>query len=750
MQKPYTVLLPLLVSLLYFSQILATSTAVMPVATISGNTLLCEGSTQLTAGGGVSFLWSTDETSATISVVDPGVYSVTVTDQEGLSDSTSVTVTVDDEAPVFEFCPSSQVIRANFGESEVSAFWLDPIANDNCSIATLSSDRNSGDLFPLGLTSVEYTATDPTGNSSICEFTIEVIETDELTFYVDTTDFIFNDSTATVYIKTLAFTDIVGFSFTIKLPEGIDNPFQFAVQNALLPPSNGTAGFSLTEIDAQTLVVAYNHPDLTPISLDDGATVITLTLNLPGEIDDCFFIDLNDAAIGVEAIAFSPDPIIIFPTVIGGEICVPRPIEINGRVFRADADNTPVGMAEVSLYNDLFELNEIDITDAAGRYGFTNVARRLDYILRPTRDINPRNGVSVVDLILIQLHLSGDMPFTSPYQWVAADVAPNSVITGVDLTQIRQLILTIIQAFPQSPSWRFIPTDYEFTDPNFPLIDPFPEEVQLDTLRTNQNIDFYAVKMGDVNNTADVASLTEGPSGEIARVVADGPINIEAGQHISIPVRLTEQGNLVAAFQGTWAFDPSVLKLRNIQTENETEWTVIANPKRSDRGLLPLLAHRNEPQKRTASALETPIFTLEFDVLQTAQLSEVFWLKEQSNAWVPSLAASRTGTALPLTFEVHTRPTYTSTAGLAWTSVSPNPFREAIQLTFSAAPQKDCYFEVYDNNGKRLLSQTTQTDEVGQGSIQLRKAELPRAGLYLLQLQVEGSSQVIATRFVRQ
>lgn len=67
----------------------------LPVATISGNTSICTGtSTTLTASGGGTYLWSNNATTPSISTSTAGVYSVTVTNAAGCKATTSVTVTV--------------------------------------------------------------------------------------------------------------------------------------------------------------------------------------------------------------------------------------------------------------------------------------------------------------------------------------------------------------------------------------------------------------------------------------------------------------------------------------------------------------------------------------------------------------------------------------------------------------------------------------------------------------------------------
>jgi len=77
--------------------IITYTTLTPPTANISGNTNICGGeSTTLTASGGTSYLWSTGATTSSITV-SPSAntqYCVTVTDANGCTDQTCVTVNV--------------------------------------------------------------------------------------------------------------------------------------------------------------------------------------------------------------------------------------------------------------------------------------------------------------------------------------------------------------------------------------------------------------------------------------------------------------------------------------------------------------------------------------------------------------------------------------------------------------------------------------------------------------------------------
>ncbi len=86
----------------------------VPVIIPNGPVNFCMGdSVVLTANGGVSYLWSTSEISPSIIVNTSGTYTVTVTDANGCSGSTSATVTVN-PLPVAVITPSGSLCQGGY------------------------------------------------------------------------------------------------------------------------------------------------------------------------------------------------------------------------------------------------------------------------------------------------------------------------------------------------------------------------------------------------------------------------------------------------------------------------------------------------------------------------------------------------------------------------------------------------------------------------------------------------------------
>lgn len=95
-------------------------------------------------------------------------------DGSGNVSTCSFTITVEDDAAPVISCIADITVSAN-ASCEAVVTWSDPSATDNCS-AIVSSDIVSGSTFELGSTPVEFTATDPSGNTSTCTINVIVID----------------------------------------------------------------------------------------------------------------------------------------------------------------------------------------------------------------------------------------------------------------------------------------------------------------------------------------------------------------------------------------------------------------------------------------------------------------------------------------------------------------------------------------------------------------------------------------------
>ncbi|MDI9563124.1 MAG: HYR domain-containing protein [Bacteroidota bacterium] len=133
-----------------------------------------------------------------------------VTDAAGNTASCSFNVTItDNQPPVFTSCPSDIARTTDYGLCTSTFDPPDPVVNDNCSSlidltwslsgATFGNSPPTGmnyvgnTTFNIGTTTIRYTAIDPGGNSSVCEFDVVVTDNQNPTISCPSPYSVYND-----------------------------------------------------------------------------------------------------------------------------------------------------------------------------------------------------------------------------------------------------------------------------------------------------------------------------------------------------------------------------------------------------------------------------------------------------------------------------------------------------------------------------------------------------------------------------
>lgn len=125
-------------------------------------------------GHGLSFEWVGDDSYGTCPTYVQRTYRVV--DCAGNVTECVREFTVEDTtSPVIHDCPEDIVTAADPGGSGAVVTWTPPTATDNCSTPLLSATHEPGSYFPVGTTTVTYTAVDDCGNEAYCVFDVTVL-----------------------------------------------------------------------------------------------------------------------------------------------------------------------------------------------------------------------------------------------------------------------------------------------------------------------------------------------------------------------------------------------------------------------------------------------------------------------------------------------------------------------------------------------------------------------------------------------
>jgi uncharacterized repeat protein (TIGR01451 family) len=99
----------------------------------------------------------------------------TATDDAGNTSSCDQTITVEDHEPPTISCPADITLEPTCPSGAVATYTA-PVGQDNCpgAVTTRTAGGASGSVFSIGTTTVTYTVTDASGNSTSCSFTVTV------------------------------------------------------------------------------------------------------------------------------------------------------------------------------------------------------------------------------------------------------------------------------------------------------------------------------------------------------------------------------------------------------------------------------------------------------------------------------------------------------------------------------------------------------------------------------------------------
>ena len=229
---------------------------------------------------------------------------------------------------------------------------------------------------------------------------------------------------------------------------------------------------------------------------------------------------------------------------------------ISGFIIDEMTDGMPA--FEVELEKDGVLASQ-EMTDQVGQYVFEDLDVYRKYRLKPRKDNDPANGVSTLDLVMIQKHLLGLYELNSPYKLIAADANNTGSISAADLLEIRNLVLGVTEEFSKTDSWRFIDGKYEFENPQEPW--GFQEDFTIEELYIDSDsVNFIAIKVGDVNNSAveELGGNSLEPRSGKNLVLQSTDLLLKAGEEFTIPV-MTQGEQWIEGMQFTIAYNPALI-----------------------------------------------------------------------------------------------------------------------------------------------------------------------------------------------
>jgi hypothetical protein len=369
------------------------------------------------------------------------------------------------------------------------------------------------------------------------------------------------------------------------------------------------------------------------------------------------------------------------------------------------------------------------VCDTAGRYTLADILAGDTCIIRPYHTNETwLNGVTTLDLAMISQHILNLKPLNNIYKIIAADANRSNTVTTLDIVAIRRLILGIQDTIPNSTSWRFVPSDFVFANPQNPFTHPIPDaHVLLNAKSDALAEDFVAIKLGDVNGTVNPAD----PRTQSDTVFLDIDMRQpDMSGSLAIPLYLPEWWKM-QGFQSEISWLPDQLKVERIEYPVSDLFHTGHCALFSEKGRL-TLSWNPEKLVRNLPDSKTPFLILHTQVTEGSDSSKLFSIVQQRLASECYPASDmRQPVALRFIREKHTQK-----APVAALHVSPNPFRECTTFSFSLAKPAQVTISVTDLTGHLVFARILDLP-MGQHTIPIENGQLGTSGVYVACVQAE-------------
>lgn len=478
----------------------------------------------------------------------------------------------DSERPVFTFCPQDITVSTDQDCSGLHVTIQRAEATDNCTAnVTITNNHNAGGAnasgrYPVGTTTVVFTAKDDCGNTATCSVRVTVRDQ--------------------------------------KIPTAIAHHGLVAV---LMNMSGGPA----ITIDAK-LFNRGSSDNCTPANrLRFELEPNTFTCEDLGRNEIKFIVyDESGNSDFVYTYVIIQENMGMCPDSLGGAISGLVTTEGAGVLpgFRVEAvSSRPVGST----------------TNTEGSYKLKNLKKGEDYFVRPVKQSGLQEGVDIRDLVMIRKHILGIERLNSPYKILAADINKSGNISVQDYIQLRMLMHLGVDQFPGLESWRFVDKRHVFERPEDPFADQpvFGYNISGHG-KQNVKLDFIGIKLGDVDGSYyDEVQGLQSRSEATMLMMEDRQVS--AGSVVSVPV-YASAGMSLMGLQVNLLFDPAYLAFRGCKAGSLSVTPEDLYTGDLDEGRLGLIW---DAVAAVSVETEEPLFYIEFEGLTQGQIAQYVRLR---------------------------------------------------------------------------------------------------------------------------
>lgn len=352
------------------------------------------------------------------------------------------------------------------------------------------------------------------------------------------------------------------------------------------------------------------------------------------------------------------------------------------------------------------------VSDQNGNFNISGLAGGSIINVTPRKDTDWLNGVTTLDALLVEKHIDGSATLTNPYNLIAADADNSGSIALNDVAAIQGLILNEFSSIEGNTSFRFVDSEYTFTDPTNPWTSEFPESRSIAYLYGVSVNNFVGIKVGDIDGSYQGRVQQDGPDQIFVKPRSVHDLRLEKGVsesvngYVDVPVYSSEFAAL-RALEMTIDFHTGTVAeiIPGLVDISSKEWTAFRGGK------------------------SLKISWINHEALNVRQDELMFTIRLKSNRSITAMDEVKLAKGIN---EFYT--TDVDIADLRFIDEranlraklyqnTPNPFGQETMIAFNMVNTADYTFNFYDVDG-RLLFTKTGSGTKGLNNITVSKTDL--------------------------
>jgi hypothetical protein len=387
-------------------------------------------------------------------------------------------------------------------------------------------------------------------------------------------------------------------------------------------------------------------------------------------------------------------------------------VAIGGRI--KTETNKSLSAAKVELYEKGTLVKDF-MTNSAGNFMLEDIDISNSYEIGVSKNDDIPNGLSTLDLVLIQRHILGLTKLETPYKVIASDANNDGKVTASDLVVLRKVILgTSTEFINDQKSWRFLDASNPFNSSTSPF--PFNERIALSNLNKSIfDLDFYAVKIGDVNGSVLLNATDKNAEPRTNEALLLGYTIKKAGNDNLIEIYAQEDSEL-RGFQARFTIKNANIISKHLDINAEH---YVSNEKGTT-----VSWTSTDKQLKKGDHLFTIVTSSNKEVEFARDFQNEGYVG--NNEIVPIELLSMSKDVTENVFEVFQN--------------EPNPFSHQTNIGFKLPESGDVTLKIYDQTGKVLFKTVKQFNK-GMNYFTIGNNEINNTGIMYYEISTKNGKQ---------